>query len=115
MKNYIFIFLLIFISCKKEETTHPVIYKVTVIGGSPSYSVQYSSAKNTSVSQGPFSSDMWISDKIEKTAGSVASLTLNGGTGGSYKLYIYIDGVLQQDGRMDDPYGPKTISIAVPD
>ena len=108
--------LLLFAGCKKEEKTHTVIYKVIVIGGHPTYSVQFSSSKNNTVSQGPFSSGTWISEKItDKEGGSTASLTLSGGTGGSYNMYIYIDGTLQQDGRMDDPYGPRTISVEVPE
>jgi len=115
MKKFVlFLFIIALVSACKKEVTHPVIYKVVVSTGHPTYSVQYLSGSNTTVSQGPFSSGMWVSDKIEKEAGSTALLTLTGGTGGSYKLYIYVDGTLYMEGRMDDPYGPETISVVVP-
>lgn len=119
MKSGAYILLslaLLFSSCKKEEKLHTVLYKVTVIGGNPSYSVSFSGSNNTSVSQGPFTSGSWISPQItDKVNKDEASLTLIGHGGGSYKMYIYVDGALAQEGRMDDPYGPTTISITIYD
>ena len=108
--------LLVFSSCKKEEKKHDVIYKVVVIGGSPSYSVTYSSSGNTTQTAGPFSASKWVSPTIsDRKAGSLVSLTLKGGSGGSYNMYIYVNGRLEKEDRMDDPYGPRTISVELPE
>jgi hypothetical protein len=113
---YIFSLFFVFTSCKKEEKKHKVIYKITVIGGSPSYSVKYSSSNNSTATAGPLTSSMWVSPAIEdRKGGSSVFLTLEGGSGGSYKMYIYVDGYLEKEDRMDDPYGPKTISAEIPE
>ena len=118
MKNFTYFFLLLalFSSCKKDAKKHSVIYKITVIGGHPAYTVNYSSTDNSTASQGPFTEQMWTSPKIDdREAGSTVFLTLEGGVGGSYNMYIYIDGSLQKTDRMDDPYGPMTISAKIPE
>ena len=118
MKNLVYFFLLlaVFSSCKKNAKKHSVIYKITVIGGHPAYTVNYSDTENSTASQGPFTDQMWVSPKVEdRDAGTSVYLTLEGGVGGSYYMYIYIDGSLQKTDRMDDPYGPKTISATIPE
>lgn len=114
---YIYLSFLLFISaCKKDEKQHSVIYKVTVIAGNPSYSVNYSGNNNSSISQGPFSATTWISPKIaDKVNQDVASFTLSSNGGGSFNMYIYVDGFLENESRMDDPYGPKTLSVTIYD
>jgi hypothetical protein len=103
-------------SCKKEEKKYDVIYKVIVIGGNPSYSVTYSSAGNSTQTAGPFTDSKWVSPTIsDRKAGSTVSLTLKGGSGGSYNMYIYVNGRLEKEDRMDDPYGPRTISVELPE
>lgn len=118
MKKLIPVFscLLIFSFCNKEEKKHKVIYKVQVTSGNPSYSVQYSSTGNSTKTEGPFSSSKWLSPTIDdRETGSSVFLTLQGGSGGSYKMYIYVDGYLEQEGSMTDPYGPETISVKLSD
>lgn len=118
MKSFLYIlfFPLIFSSCNKEEKKHKVIYKVEVVSGHPSYSVQYSSTGNATKTEGPLSGSKWLSPTIDdRETGSSVFLTLQGGSGGSYKMYIYVDGYLEQDGDMIDPYGPKTISVKLSD
>lgn len=103
-------------ACKKEEKKHMVIYKVTVISGNPAYSVNYSSTKNTTRTEGPITALSWTSPQIDdKRDGSSAFLKLQGGNGGSYKMFIYVDGYLEREERMDDPYGPKSIEVVIRD
>jgi hypothetical protein len=118
LKNafYILILTLLFSSCKKEEEKHTVSYKVIVTSGHPVYSVSYSSSNNSTQSLGSITSSTWTSGIIDdRRGGTSVFLTLTGGSGGSYKMFIYIDGSLQKDGHMDDPYGPLTIEAAIPD
>ncbi|MDF2437440.1 MAG: hypothetical protein K0Q95_1816 [Bacteroidota bacterium] len=118
MKKIIYLFatLLFFcVSCKKEEKKHTVVYKISVLSGNPSYSVQYSGSNNTTRSEGPMNSKSWTSSTVEgRKAGTSVALTLQGGSGGSYQMYIIIDGSVQKEDRMDDPYGPKTITANIP-
>ena len=109
---YLFISLTIFTSCEKEKKTFTVSYKITVISGSsPAYYVQYSAQNNSTQSKGPISQTMWVSDKVtDKEEESTVSLKLTGGQGCSYMMYIYVNGALRVQDRMDDPYGPKTIT-----
>lgn len=112
---YLFIILSVFAACKKEKDQHSVVYKVTVIAGAPTYSVHFTSFDGVTTSQGPFTESMWVSSKIDDfEAGDVATMKLEGKNGGSYKMYVYVDGTLQMEDRMDDPYGPKTISVEIP-
>jgi hypothetical protein len=113
---YIFFILVLFNSCKKEEKVHKVIYKVTVSGGSPSYTVQYSDTKNSSKSGGPFTAS-WLSPTIKGfEAGNTVSFSLNArGTGATYNMYIYVDGYLEKEGASSDPSGQNTISVVIPD
>jgi hypothetical protein len=118
MKNilYITIVLLFCISCRKKEEKHTVVYKVSVLHGTPSYSVQYSGSNNTTRSEGPMNTSSWTSPVVEdRNEGTVVSLTLQGGSGGSYQMYIIIDGSVEKEDRMDDPYGPKTITAEIRD
>ncbi|HEX8516626.1 MAG TPA: hypothetical protein VF868_10530 [Bacteroidia bacterium] len=101
--------------CRKE-TLHKVIYKVIVTAGTPTYSVKYSSAENSTQTAGPLTASKWVSPEInDRKSGNVVSLTLEGGSGGSYMMYIYVNGRLHAEERMDDPYGPKTLSVKLPD
>lgn len=118
MKNFIYIFsvLLCFFSCKKkEEEKHTVIYKIIVTSGQPTYSLSYSSSNNTTKSESSIKYN-WTSPQIDdREAGSSVFLTLNGGNGGTYKMYIYIDGYLEKEDSMGDPYGPRTITAEIPE
>ena len=109
---FILAFLIFFSSCEKEKKTFTVSYKITVISGSsPAYYVQYSAQNNSTQSKGPISQTMWVSDKVtDKEEESTVSLKLTGGQGCSYMMYIYVNGALRVQDRMDDPYGPKTIT-----
>jgi len=113
---YVLCFSFLLPACKKEEKKHKVIYKVEVTGGHPSYSLSYSSLNNSTQTVGPISDSKWLSPTVnDRVTGNSVFLTLQGGNGGSYKMYIYVDGFLEQEGRMDDPYGPKTISVELSD
>jgi hypothetical protein len=118
MKTFLYtaFILIVFSGCKKEDSNHKVIYKVTVIGGNPAYAVKYSSSDNSTATAGPITGSGWTSSPIEdRKPNTRVFLTLEGGSGGSYKMYIYIDGHITAEERMDDPYGPKTIEAVIPD
>jgi hypothetical protein len=118
MKTFIYpvILALFFITCKKDEKKHTVTYKVNVIAGHPSYSVQYSASDNSTKSEGPMTTEKWTSLPVtDREGGTSVFLTVNGGTGGTYKMYILIDGYLEGEGIMDDPYGPRTIEAKIED
>jgi hypothetical protein len=118
MKKILFIFFIsVFISsCKKEEKKHSVFYRIKVTSGNPVYSVSFSGEDNTTLEKSSISSQNSSSAPIsDKKDGSAVFLTLQGGNGGSYLMDIYIDGYLQIEERMDDPYGPKTIEATVRD
>jgi len=89
---------------------------VNVIAGHPAYSLSYSGSGNATASQGQITQTLWTSPSItDRKAGTYVFFTLDGGTGGSYYMYIYIDGHIVKSDRMDDPYGPKTISAEIPE
>jgi hypothetical protein len=107
---YIFTILIFFCSCKKEEKMHKVVYKVSVSGGSPSFTVQYSDTKNSSRSEGPFTAS-WLSPTIKEfETGNTVSLSVAGTMGSSFKMYIYVDGYLEKE---EDR--ATTISVVIPD
>jgi hypothetical protein len=118
MKNYLYILFILccFSSCKKEEKKHIVSYKIVVLSGNPNYSVSYASTNNSTKTEGPITASSWTSPAIDdKKDGSSAYLKLEGGGGCSYKMFIYIDGGLEKEERMDDPYGPKSIEAVIRD
>lgn len=118
MKRLILLLLpaLLLAACKKEKKQHSVLYKVVVSSGHPTYSLSYSSSDNATASASAITQTQWTSPLItDRKALSDVFLTLDGGTGGSYYIYIYIDGNLVKGDRMDDPYGPLTISAQIPD
>jgi hypothetical protein len=113
---YTFSLFLLFSSCKKEEKKHTVIYKIIVTSGHPTYSVSYSSLNNSTKSEGSIKTTTWTSSPVDdREEGSSVFLTLEGGSGGGYKMFIYIDGNLHAEDIMYDPYGPKTISADIRD
>jgi hypothetical protein len=117
MKVLVYILsILVFLSaCRKEEKKHTITYKVIVISGHPTYSLTYSSFNNTTKVEGSITTSNWTSPPIDDRKKGSVSLTLNGGNGGSYKMYIYVDGYLETEDDMYDPSGPKTIKAEVKD
>ncbi|MEW6467522.1 MAG: hypothetical protein AB1458_01280 [Bacteroidota bacterium] len=102
-------------SCKKEDDPpYSIMYRVEEITTStPAYTVSYA-AESATQTEGPIVSNKWSSPSIKKRAGEVASLTLDGGSGtGSFILRIYVNGVPLVEDTMDNPNGPKTISITL--
>jgi hypothetical protein len=112
---YILSFSFLFSACRKEEKKHSVVFKVIVKSGTPTYSVTYSSFNNTSSALGGIKESAWTSPSINDRKKGTVFLTLSGGSGGSYKMYIYVDGYLAMEDNMVDPYGPKTIEAVIRD
>ena len=114
--GYLLLAALLPAACKKDEKQHSVLYKVVVSSGHPTYSLSYSGNNNSTTSQGQITQTLWTSPAVTgRKAGTEVFFTLDGGTGGSYYMYIYIDGNLVKGDRLDDPYGPLTISAQIPD
>jgi hypothetical protein len=115
MKKIIYTLLpliFLFTSCEKDKKKYVVSYKVIMISGNPKYSVSYSSFNNATQSSGPITQNTWTSPAIDdREEGNPVSLTLQGGGGGAYLMNIYVDGSLAKQERMDDPFGPKTITV----
>lgn len=116
MRTLLFlIFVLFCCSCKKEEK-HTVVYKVNVLHGNPSYYMQYSSLHNTTKSEGPVTASSWTSPVIDdRKSSSTVSFTMIGGIGGTYQMFIIVDGSVKKEFSMEDPYGPQTITADIGD
>jgi hypothetical protein len=116
MKNsaILFVLLSLLVSCKKEEPTAVITYKVSeTTTSTPAYTVTYS-AENSTKTEGPLTSASWSSPGIKKKNGDHVVFTLDGGTGtGSFNFSIYMNGVLQITDHLDNPNGPGTIELDV--
>jgi hypothetical protein len=112
----VFVFVCLFLySCgKNEPQTLTISYKIEeTTTATPAYTVTYSTETATQT-EGPITSTNWASPSIKKLVGEVATLTLDGGSGiGSFFMRIYVSGVLVKEETMDNPFGPKTISVIV--
>ena len=117
MKPVIFIFSLltvVMVSCKKEEPSAVISYKVSETSSAvPAYTVTYS-AEGITKTEGPITTPSWTSSGHTMNNGDQASITLDGGTGtGSFSFSIYKNGILQVNATFDSPFGPKTITFDV--
>ncbi len=120
MKNSIYILsgiiLLVLSSCKKEPKTAYVTYKVIETSNStPTYTVGYTLANKSTKTLGSLTQDKWVSDKIADVAlGTYISLSVEGSGGGTYDLFIYINGVLHSRRQAGDGFGIQTLESQVP-
>jgi hypothetical protein len=122
MKRWFLIFtVLSFASCKKEpdpDKQARVTYKVEeTSSATPSYTVTFSGEGNASQSEGPITAASWTSPIIrDKERGDFVSFTLESTSGsGSFKMKIFMNGVLWQEEQVDIPFTPKTVSGNLPD
>jgi hypothetical protein len=120
MKNILYvlsgIIILFCFSCKKEPKTVYVTYKVMEISNNtPSYTVGYTLADKSTKTLGSFTQSKWVSDKIEEVdKGTYISLSVEGSGGGSYDMFIYINGVLHSRRQADDGHGKQILEAQIP-
>ena len=119
MKNFysvILIAVLFTLSCKKENNnTHSVQYQITMTTpGSGAYTLRYSMADGTFRSEGPITSETWISENLSGyKRGSIVSLYLDS-PGGTYEMSIYVDGQLSSHASADGGFGEQLLEASIP-
>jgi hypothetical protein len=117
MKNIycIFSFVLIFSACKKDAKTHLVSYKVTEdTPGAAPYALRYSLSDGTLKSEGPVTTETWITESLSGyKPGSIVSLYLSS-SGGSYEMYIYVDGALSSHAPADGGLNEQLLEAQIP-
>lgn len=117
------VFLLIaiaLIACKKEpdpEDQARVTYEVVETSSAASaFTVSYSAENNSTRTEGPITASSWKSETIrDKKRGDFVSFTLeSSAASGSFKMRIYMNGVLWMEESAFVPFTPKTISGTLP-
>jgi hypothetical protein len=112
--------IVVLAACKKEpdpEEQARVTYEVVETSSSvPSFTVSYTGENSATETEGPISSSSWRSETIkDKKRGDFVSFTLDSNSGsGSFKMRIYMNGVLWMEETVDIPFTPKTISGNLP-
>ncbi len=103
-------------SCKKDNSnSHSVSYKIieTIPGSSP-YMVRYTMADGTFRSEGPITSETWISENMGGYKnGAIVSLYLDS-PGGTYDMYIYVNGSISSQASADGGFGEQLLEAQVP-
>lgn len=119
MKSFysvILVLSLLTFSCKKESgNTHAVQYQVTMTTpGSSAYTLRYTLSDGTFRSDGPITSETWISENMGGyKKGSIVSLYLDS-PGGTYEMSIYVDGQLSSHTSADGGVGEQLLEASIP-
>ena len=118
MKSFysIILVLLLSFSCKKENNnTHSVQYNVTMTTpGSGAYTLRYTLSDGTFRSEGPITSETWVSENYNGyKKGSIVSLYLDS-PGGTYEMSIYVDGQLSSHTSADGGVGEQILEASIP-
>ncbi len=117
MKNLFCIIsiVLLFSACKKESNTHLVTYKVTeTTPGAAPYSLRYSLSDGTLKSEGPVTTETWTTESLSGfKKGAIVSLYLDS-PGGSYEMYIYVDGELSSHAAADGGFTEQLLEAQIP-
>jgi|APLak6261678615_1056124.scaffolds.fasta_scaffold00006_57 hypothetical protein len=118
MKNLLailIVFSFVLTSCKKEEKTYSVIYKIIEKSSrTPTYIARYSLPDGSTQSVGSITKEFWVTDKIiNYKANSYLSLSVEGSGGGEYDLYIYINGTLAKTRPASDGFGPQKLEMEI--
>jgi hypothetical protein len=102
-------------SCKKEEKTYSVIYKIIEkSSNSPSYTAVYTLADGSTQSAGSIKKEMWVTEKlVNYKANSYLSISVEGSGGGEYDLFIYINGTLAKTRPASDGFGPQKLEMEI--
>jgi hypothetical protein len=111
----ILLILVFLASCKKEPKTVYVSYKVIeTSSNTPTYTVSYSMADGTTKSIGGQTGSKWVSEKISDVEiGKYLSVSVEGTGGGSYEMYIYVNGRLDSQRDADDTNGKQTLTTQI--
>jgi hypothetical protein len=112
----ILVFLGLLFSCRKENNnTHSVQYQVIMTTpGSGAYTLRYSLQDGTFRSEGPITSETWISENLNGyKKGSIVSLYLDS-PGGTYEMSIYVDGQLSSHASADGGVGEQLLEASIP-
>lgn len=118
MKNLfalLFLVIIISASCKKEEKTYSVIYKIIEkSSNSPSYTAVYTLADGSTQSVGSIKKEMWVTEKlVNYKPNAYLSVSVEGSGGGEYDLYIYINGTLAKTRPASDGFGPQKLEMEI--
>jgi hypothetical protein len=118
MKNLLailIVFSFVLTSCKKEQKTYSVIYKIIEkSSNSPSFTAVYTLADGSTQSVGSITKDFWVTDKlINYKPNAYLSVSVEGSGGGEYNLYIYINGVLAKTRPASDGFGPQKLEMEI--
>ena len=117
MKKFFYtLFLVILISsCKKDDRTYTVTYKVyeNTPGSSP-FSVRYITSDGTFKQEGPVSSGNWTTpDMNGYRSNAIVSLYLDS-PAGTYDMYIYVDGSVVTHLTADGGFGEQLLEAQLP-
>ncbi len=112
---YLLFLLPLFFSCKKDDKTFIVSYSITSqTPGSGLYSLRYTLADGTLKSEGPISSETWISPNLTGyKRGAIISFYLDA-SNGSYEMYIYINGEMVSHSAAEGGFGEQLLEAQIP-
>lgn len=117
MKQLIYIFSFIFLitSCKKDDKTYTVTYKIFEnIPGSAPFSVRYSQSDATLKSEGPVSTGNWTTPDLNGyRSNAIVSLYMES-AGGTYDMYIYVNGSVASHVIADGGFGEQLLEAQLP-
>jgi len=113
--SFLILISLFFTSCKKEEKKFSVVFKVVETGsGTPVYTVRYTLPNGSTQSKGGNTQEIWVSEKIDDyKGGQYLTLSVEGSGGGSYDMYIYINGSLQARRAAGDGFGEQVLGVQI--
>ncbi|MDQ3047341.1 MAG: hypothetical protein M3R27_07315 [Bacteroidota bacterium] len=112
----ILVFLVSFISCKKEEKkTYSVSYKIVRTSSLPAeFTIRYTEANGSTQSQGPIVGNAWASGAIaDFKPNTPITLSLESNSG-EYTMYIYINGGLDKSRLASGGFGELKLETATP-
>jgi len=112
---YIFLFLVLIASCKKDDKTYTVTYKVyeNTPGSSP-FTIRYTLSDATLKQEGPISSGTWTTQDMTGYRGNtLVSLYLDS-PAGTYDMYIYVNGSVATHITADGGFGEQILETILP-
>ncbi len=113
---YIPFLLILCFSCRKDDKTYTVSYSVvSQTPGSSTYTLRYSLADGTYKTEGPVTSETWITENLTGyKKGAIVSLYLESSSG-SYDMYIYVNGDVASHGAAEGGFGEQVLEAQIPD
>lgn len=118
MKNFLYsisFLLLLTASCKKENKTYTVTYRVNEnVPGSAPFSVRYTMSDGTLKPEGPISAGTWTTlDMNGYRSNAIVSLYLESASG-TYDMYILVDGTITSHVTADGGFGEQLLETQLP-